>query len=245
VAVGKSPKLFGVGVGPGDPELVTVKGVRVLREADIVFVPVAVESTEPGRAEGVVLHYVEAGRVVRLEFSLSDDSALREANWERAATTVADAMAGAATAAFATIGDPAIYSTFTYLAARVRSLLPGVGIELVPGITAMQDLAARSGMPLVQGNESLALLPLTAGLDRLRSALEAFDAIVCYKGGEHLPEILEVLAEVGRLDDAVYGARLGLEGQQLGPARDMEGRRGPYLSTLIVPPKRVSPSPEP
>lgn len=144
------------------------------------------------------------------------------------------------TAAFATIGDPCVYSTFTYLAASVREVLGALQVQLIPGVTAMQDLAARSGTPLVEGRESLALLPMTAGADRFREALETFDSVVAYKFGRMLPQTLAVLVETGRLDDAVYGAGLGLAEEDVRPARELDpAAPGPYLSTLIVPPKRT------
>src|SRR5918997_1172044 len=91
----------------------------------------------------------------------------RESAWDAAADAVVAAFVeGAATVAFATIGDPAVYSTFAYLAQTVRERLPRVVVETVPGITAMQDLAMRAGVSLCEGTESLALFPMTAGLDR-------------------------------------------------------------------------------
>ncbi len=142
--------------------------------------------------------------------------------------------------AFATIGDPNIYSTFTYLAQTVAALVPGLEVETVPGITAMQDLAARSGTVLVEGTESLGLLPLTAGLDRLRQALADHDTVVAYKGGRVLPAVLRLLTDAGRLDDAVYGAGLGLAGEDIRPAGEVDaGESAPYLSTVLVPARRV------
>jgi precorrin-2/cobalt-factor-2 C20-methyltransferase len=230
-------RLVGVGVGPGDPELVTVKAVRVFREADAVFVPVA-ESGEVGRAEAVVRAHADPARVRQLLFALSDDPVAREANWDRAAAEVAEVVGGGGTAAFATIGDPSVYSTFGYLAATLHDLVPRVEVATVPGITAMQDLAARAGVNLVEGTERLALFPFTAGPDRFAEALAAFDTVVCYKGGRHLPELLGVLRAAGRLDRAVYGARLGLAGEVVRPAAELPGDPGPYLSTLIALPDR-------
>ena len=142
--------------------------------------------------------------------------------------------AGAGSVAFATIGDPNVYSTFTYLADAVRERLPEVVVETVPGITAMQDLAARSGTVLCEGTESLALLPLTAGVPAFEEALTHFDTVVAYKGGRRMPQVREVLERLGRLDGAVYGAALGLPDEQIGPAAALSGET-PYLSTVIVP----------
>ncbi len=230
-------RLVAVGVGPGDPELITVKALRVLREAATVFVPVA-DSGELGRAEAVVRAFLDVARVRRLEFALSDDATARERNWDHAGAEVAGALQRGEMVAFATIGDPNVYSTFSYLADTVRSLLPDAVVETIPGITAMQDLAARSGCVLVEGTERLALFPATAGMERFREALAGFDTVVCYKGGRHLAEILGEIESAGRLDGSLYGARLGLEGEVIAAAKEMLGRRGPYLSTVIVPAPR-------
>ncbi|MGI8665104.1 MAG: precorrin-2 C(20)-methyltransferase [Jatrophihabitans sp.] len=232
-----SELLVGVGVGPGDAELVTVKGVRTLREADVVVVP-AMEGTGRGRAEQTVLEYVPAERVRRLAFALNErkDNARREAAWDAAGAAVVDAFAeGARTVAFATIGDPNFYSTFTYLAHTVRALRPGVQVATVPGITAMQDLAARSGTVLCEGDESLVLLPLTGDVSSLRAATEHFDNIVVYKSGPRLGSVLELLRSSGRIDGAVYGAALGLPAQDIRPAASLDEGSAPYLATILVP----------
>jgi precorrin-2/cobalt-factor-2 C20-methyltransferase len=230
-------RLIGVGVGPGDPDLVTVKGVKALQSADHVFVPVA-DTGEVGRAEATVITHIPAERVTRLLFALTDDAGRNSGAWDDAGHAVADAIRAGGTAAFATIGDPNVYSTFSYLAQTVRALLPHVQIETVPGITAMQDLAARSGTVLLEGTERLALLPFTAGEEALERALTDFDTVVCYKGGRQLATVLDVVRRAGRLDDAVYGARLGLAGEQVERAADHDATPAPYLSTLIVATRR-------
>jgi precorrin-2/cobalt-factor-2 C20-methyltransferase len=246
------PTLTGVGMGPGDPELVTVKAVRVLREADLVLVPVMATGEQglgppggsrgqQGRAEATVRAHVTHDRIARVAFALTEGAGMaeREAAWDGAADAAVAAFAGGARlVAFATIGDPNVYSTFTYLAATVQPRVPGLTVATVPGITAMQDLAARSGTVLCEGRETLALLPLTAGLVPFKEALAHFDTVVGYKSGSHLPEVLDAVREAGRMDGAVHGASLGLPGEDIRPAAEVSGP-APYLSTLLVPGRRT------
>ena len=227
-------RLTGVGMGPGDPELVTVKAVRVLESADLVVVPV-MSLDETGRAEATVRAHITHDRVQRLVFALDDrggQTPQRLQAWEDAADVVAQQSGHVA---FATIGDPNLYSTFTYLADAVRERVD-CEVDTVPGITAMQALASATGTSLAEGTESLALLPLTAGIEAFEEALTHFDTVVAYKGGRHLAQVREVLQRHDRLDTAVYGAALGLPDQMTGPLPET----GPYLSTVIAPARRTS-----
>lgn len=223
-------RLTGVGVGPGDPQLVTVKAVAVFDTAEVVFVPVG-EDGGTGYAERVVLAHAEPTKVRRLVFALGDDATRRDESWDAAGAAVADVVRAGRHAAFATIGDPNVYSTFTYLAETVRELVPDVVVDTVPGITALQDLAARSGTVLLEGTQTLALLPFTAGAAVLEDALVRHDTVVLYKGGRRVPDVRRILADAGRADDVVFGARLGLEDEVVGALPDGPA---PYLSTVLV-----------
>ncbi|MFD5132802.1 precorrin-2 C(20)-methyltransferase [Streptomyces olindensis] len=234
-----SSRLIGVGVGPGDPELVTVKGVNALREADVVVVPV-MDTGERGRAEATVVHYVPEEKVVRVVFALNErsDRGRREAAWDAAGARVAELLRAHDAVAFATIGDPNVYSTFTYLAQTIAELVPGTVVRTVPGITAMQDLAARSGAVLTEGTEPLTLVPVTAGAIVLKEALAGPGTVVAYKFGRQAHEVAEALRETGRIEGAVWGSSLGLAEESIRPAADLDGAPLPYLSTLIAPARR-------
>jgi precorrin-2/cobalt-factor-2 C20-methyltransferase len=231
-------RLIGVGVGPGDPELLTLKAVRVLSTAGRVFVPV-LAAGDTGRAEATVRGHARPDRVERLVFALNErtDRGRRERHWDAAGARVATWLrTTGGTAAFATIGDPNVYSTFGYLAETVRGLVPELTVETVPGITAMQALAASAGTPLVEGGEALTLLPLTGGADdRLAGALAADATVVVYKGGRHLPGVAEAVRAAGRT--AVYGEHLGLAGERVAPLCAVDGA-APYLATVLAPAAR-------
>ncbi len=238
--------LIGVGVGPGDPELLTLLGLRILAEADLIVVPVRDDLDEVGYAERVVRFHLPTATIRRAPFALADRSGLSErrvAAWDAAAALiVAGFDAGASRIAFATIGDPNVYSTFGYLAGSVREQRPSVDIETVPGITAMQALAVAAGTTLCEGSEPLVLFPATgepADLDTLlRHELLAGATVVAYKGGRHWPAVREVLTARGRLADAVVGCHLGRDDQTVQSAAAVDGEI-PYLSTVIAPPPRA------
>lgn len=235
--------LIGVGVGPGDPELVTVQALAVLRRADRVVAPVTAVDA-PGRAEAIVRQAAPDIAVDRLVFDMTPDTAPGGAK-ARATTHVQAAEAllrwidAGESVAFVTLGDPNVYSTFPSVAAIVADRRPGTSIRTVPGICAFQALASASGTVLLDGTDTLSLVTALDGTEHVRQALDAGDgAVVVYKGGRHLPELSHLLAERGRLDGAVFGELLGLPGQRVTPLSARHDGPGAYLATVIVPPRR-------
>lgn len=243
-AESRTMRLVGVGVGPGDPELITLKALKILAAAAVILVPTTERSgDDPGRAELIVTQSCpEASSAIqRIPFSMADRqgvSGRRKQAWLDSAEAAVDAFnSGAEVVVFATVGDPSVYSTFSYLAAHVVEQLPEVTVEVVPGITAMQALAASSRTPLVEGTETLALVPVTAGLETLERVLATVDTVVAYKGGRHLPEVIELLKSKHRA--GVLGVQIGLPDEQIVTLDDVaEGHRAPYFSTVLAPAHR-------
>ncbi len=236
----REPTLVGLGMGPGDPGLVTARTVAELRAADRVLAP-STDLASVGRAEIIVREVAPDVAVERIGFVMELDGGARSSALARAAERVVIALDAGERVAFVTLGDPNVYSTFSSLAEEVRARRPGVPIETVPGIMAFQDLAARAGTVLVDGDERLVLVPARAGSDPAVLAAAAADpsaAVVVYKGGGRLPELARLLAEAGRLDGAVLGELLGLPGGRMAPVREVADRPASYLATVVVPPVR-------
>jgi precorrin-2/cobalt-factor-2 C20-methyltransferase len=229
------PRLLGLGVGPGDPGLVTQRAVATLSEADRVFAA----STAPdaiGRAEAVVRAVAPEVRVDRLVFDIAGDTRARSASLETAAAALVDALDTGAVVAFVTLGDPNVYSTFPALARIVTAQRPSVPVGTVPGVMAFQELAAETATVLAEEDEHLVLAVAdgdTAVLDTMLT--DADSTIVLYKGGRHLPSVADTLRSNGRLDGAVVGEMLGLPGGRSAPVAAVADRPASYLATVVVP----------
>lgn len=239
-------RLIGVGVGPGDPELVTLKAASSLRAADLVLVPATEHSQGgAGRAEQIVAHVAPQARIRRIPFSMAERSGVGERRtqaWQASADAAIEAFgAGAATVCFATVGDPSVYSTFSYLADGVRARMSEIEVEVIPGITAMQALAAASRIPLVEGTEVLALVPVTRDLDGLDRALAYADTVVAYKGGRQLGEVLAHVQARRQGGRGVLGIDIGLDRQRLIPLDELpEDAQAAYFSTVLLAPERTT-----
>ena len=239
----RRPALVGVGVGPGDPELLTLRAVSALRSADRVLAPTMAADAE-GRAESVVRQAAPDVDVERVVFAIVPDDEARRAAHAAAAERVVACLEAGERVCFVTLGDPNVYSTFHHLADEVRRHRPETVVETVPGIMAFQDLAARSGTVVLDGGERLHLVSAVDGAAVLDVPLaDPEAAVVVYKGGRHLPELARRLGAAGRLDGAVLGELLGLPGERVAPLAEAAGAPGSYLASVLVPPRRGGPGP--
>ena len=227
------PGLVGVGVGPGDPGLITDRARQVLRAADRVVVA-TVGTDTVGRAEAVVRAAEPDVDVERLVWGTSGDDAVRAP--DEAAGCIAGWVDSGDLVAFATLGDPHLWSPWGALRRALHTLRPAAAVSAVPGIMAWQDLAARTATVVADGDQRVVLLSL--GDDPSAVAeLVGDDAttVVVYRGGRSLPGLATVLREEGRLEGAVVGELLGLPGERSAPLERVAGRPGSYLATTIVP----------
>lgn len=230
--------LYGVGVGPGDPELLTLRAVRVLNEVQVLFAA-ASPKNEDSLALSIAAPHLRSGvKVLRLDFPMTRDSTILRAAWERNARAVLDVLYSGRDGAFLTLGDPLIYSTFGYLMRAVLEVDDKIEVRIVPGVTSFQEAAARSRTVLCQGAENLLLLSGINGSQRLDQALEAADSAVILKAYKNAAEIAAVAGRSGRAERAFFASRLGLEGEVLEQGCAALQKAPHYLSLLLLPPDR-------
>ena len=229
------PVLYGIGVGPGDPELLTVKGLRLIRSAPVVFVPVR-QAGAASFAGAIVESYLDrdAQDVVELEYPIVRDTARLRWAWQANADTIAARLHTAGRAVFLTEGDLLLYSTFLHTYAALRQRHPAVQVELVPGVTSF-TAAAAAALPLALGDERIAIIPAVCDIAALQAALRDFDTVVFLKVSSAFDAVLDALEATGRVADAVWVRRVGRPEQEIvRDLRRLRGCRPDYFSLVIV-----------
>jgi len=229
--------LYGVGVGPGDPELITMKGARVLSRCRYIFVPKARTAAE-SVALAIAGRYVAADAEIKeLVFPMETDRKELARHWAEAARSVAVVLEHGKDAVFLTLGDPLLYSTYIYLLREVRTLIPDAAIETVPGVMAFGAAAALAGFAVGEGKEPVLIFPGADNLDAVRKALKSGGTVILMKIGKHLPAVLEAIEEAGFMDAAVFVSRAGMPGQRVETNLHNlknEGAEAGYLSIILV-----------
>lgn len=228
--------LYGIGLGPGDPELITVKGWRLLRSAPVVYVPVA-RSGRGSYARTLAAAHVDPRRqrVVELEFAMRGGPDEMAARWRANAATMLDHLTSGQDAAFLTEGDPMLYSTFVHVVAALLDARPDLPVVVVPGISSAQAAAAATLTPLADRDERLAILPALYEGEGLRRVIETFDTVVLLKVSGDLDRIVDVLDDLRLAERAVFVERCGRTEQRIvRDVRSLRGQRVDYFSLIIV-----------
>ncbi|MFH0937938.1 MAG: precorrin-2 C(20)-methyltransferase [Planctomycetota bacterium] len=207
--------LYGIGIGPGDPELITVKGARLLKTCKHIFAPKA-RTASDSLALTIARRYIgPAARVYEIVFPMTADAEELQRCWTESARQVAATLKSQLDACFLTLGDPFLYSTYIYLLRALRQQLPDVKIVTVPGVNAFSAAAALAEFPVGEGNDPITIIPAGADLETARSALRRNGTVVLMKIGKRLPKILKLLEAANVLDRSVLVARAGLDGQRI------------------------------
>jgi len=239
--------LYLVGVGPGDPELMTCKAVRILTAAKIWAVPTAREKGISSAQQIAGQMVPDNGRtILSLCFPMkkvflgqeTDDHLLQA--WRKSADEVIRHLDQGSDVAFPTLGDATLYSTAFYLLAMIQEQRPHLPVTVVPGITAMAACAASQSSPLALGDDVLAVVPAAFEDDRLRNILLSLDAVVLMKVHRRLDALIDLLEELGLADCAVLTERSGMPGERVyTDIRVARGRKLHYFSTMVIRKKKV------
>ncbi len=231
-----------VGVGPGDPQLMTLKAAKILEDCDVWFVPSAFEnggSMALQIASGVVAQ--EGKTILSHRFPMKQihrgeapDPEVKSA-WQEAAKTIMASLADGKDVVFPTLGDPAIYSTGFYVCETLQEYGSPFKVEIIPGVSAIGASSAAAALPLCLGDERLVVIPATFENERIRELLELSDVVVFMKVYKVMERLVGLLEELGLVDNAVLVERCSLDDQKIWTdVREAVGCDIHYFSTMVV-----------
>jgi precorrin-2/cobalt-factor-2 C20-methyltransferase len=226
-------KLYGVGVGPGDPELLTLKAARIVRDCPVLAVPLTSAGGDSYAFDVVAAMVRPSQRVLRLLFPMLKSPSARQGYRAEAAASIAAELQAGNDVAFLTEGDPLLHSTFIHV---LHCLPAGLEIEVVPGVSSINAAAAQAALPLVVGDQRLAVVPATfEDIAELEEVLRAFDTVVLLKFARVFDQILDLLSRLGLLETSLIVERASHPaGRVLSDLAALRGQTVHYLSLLIV-----------
>ncbi len=221
--------LYGVGVGPGGDDLLTLRAIRLLQEVAVVAAIAAPD--RPSRAVEIARPHLPPACRPRVFAVPMASRAEAEAAYAGMAETLAGELQQGRSVALLCEGDPLFYGSFIYLQRRLQGRFP---VRVIPGVSALSAAAAALGRPLACQDQSLAVIPAGVGEERLRAALAAFDTVVILKAGRHREAVTRLIHDSGRAAEAWYCQEVGGEAQQLLPVEGLPPGPGPYFSLFLV-----------
>lgn len=233
-------RLTVVGLGPGDPELVTVKGRRAIEAASVIFAPRS-RPGEESRAMGIARPWLDEPRqqVVLLTLPMVRSNA-RAADTYRAVAAEIGAHLTRQTdgrGVYLLLGDPLLYGTFIYIRGELNMRYPALAVEFIPGVTSFAATAARVGLPLSMHDERVVIVPANdqTNAAALRPLVARFETVIIMKVGRVLSQVVAALDDLGLLERAIYAEYVGMPEERI--VREVDSLRtyeGPYMSLLIV-----------
>jgi precorrin-2/cobalt-factor-2 C20-methyltransferase len=229
---------YGIGIGPGDPDLITIKAANILSQCRTIFVPKARATEESIALTIAAKHLHPQADIRKLVFPMTTDKNKLHQSWIDNAKEVAATLKSGSDAAFLTLGDTMLYSTYIYLVRALRDELPDARIVTIAGITAFSAAAALTHFPVGTGKLPVTIVPTSDNLEELRRILARKGTKVLMKIGRRLDAILEVLEETGILDRSLLVSRVGIANQRVETdLRALRGRNSDvgYLSIILVP----------
>jgi len=230
----KTGILYGIGVGPGDPELITIKAVGILKQVDLVFAAASTKNNHSLAVDIARAHIPEKTPVQLLRFPMTRQKDEIRKAWKEHAQTIIAALDAGRNAAFLTLGDSMTYSTFGYISRYVQALAPHLEVQTVPGITSYQAAAARLNAPLVEGEESLMVVSGANGGNRLRDLSGKPENVVFLKAYRHVRDIRAAVDEIGTYTSCVGVKNCGHADEEIIPDLEELSAKRPNYWTLII-----------
>jgi precorrin-2/cobalt-factor-2 C20-methyltransferase len=222
-------RLYGIGVGPGDPELITLKATRILAEVPVIAYPAPERGESLARC--IAAQFIPPGRTeIAFRMPMRPGPVPAEI-YDRAADSIAAHLGKDRDVAVLCEGDPFFYGSFAYLHQRLAPRFP---CTIVPGVTSLTACAALSGRPLVRRDSALMVVPATLSDAELERRLRDADAAAILKVGRHLPRLMPILDRLSLIKSAVYVERAGRADERVMPLSDMTDAEAPYFSMILV-----------
>ena len=228
-------KLYGIGAGPGDPELISVKGLRYLQAAPVVAFPAGLQG-KPGVAQQIIAPWLQPDQMqLPLQFPYVQDLAVLQRAWRQAARMVWQQLHQGRDVAFVSEGDVSFYSTFTYLSQALQAIEPTAQVETIPGICSPMAAAAALGLPLTVQSDRLAILPALHRLDDIAAVLTWADTVVLLKVSSVYAQVWQILNQLHCLDRSYVVVRAGSDQQVIyRNLHQFPNLTLPYFSLLVI-----------